>query len=91
MKDTFKNSIVVALAVFGLITFLSSATNSPAVTHDIPATHIWSLTASATTGEVYRINALTGEVMLYTTLRSLDGTKGLKEYRPKSTLYGKYH
>ena len=89
MNNTFKNSIVGALAIFGLVTFLSSATSSPTVVHDgVPETHIWSLTAS--NGEVYRINALTGEVMLYTTLRNLDGVKGLKEYRPRSTVYGDY-
>ena len=69
MNNTFKNSIVGALAIFGLVTFLSSATSSPTVVHEgsnTPESHVQEMAFSHGTtsseGRAYLYNKTTGEV-----------------------------
>ena len=71
MNNTFKNSIVGALAIFGLVTFLSSAISSPTVVHEgsnTPESHVWEM-HTAYRGNylqrIYTINKKTGEVRKY--------------------------
>ena len=67
MNNTFKNSIVGALAIFGLVTFLSSATSSPTVVHEgsnTPESHVWgaiATTGTGTTSYIVLYNKVTGE------------------------------
>ncbi len=65
MNNTFKNSIVGALAIFGLVTFLSSATSSPTVVHEgsnTPESHVWELHLHNELRAYFSINKVTGEV-----------------------------
>ena len=67
MNNTFKNSIVGALAIFGLVTFLSSATSSPTVVHEgsnTPESHVWEMYTRAGDDQ-FLLNKVTGEVRVY--------------------------
>ena len=66
MKETIKNSLIGAFAIFGFVALISSSNTEPTVIHDgTPESHVWELRASAnpegTTG-AYMWNKETGEV-----------------------------
>ena len=47
MKDTIKNSIIGAFAIFGLVTLISSSNNAPTVIHEgTPESHKYQIIAS---------------------------------------------
>ena len=70
MKDTIKNSIIGAFAIFGLVAIISSSNNAPTIIHEgsnSPESHVWDLkfaTGSTSGGEgrAYMWNKVTGEV-----------------------------
>ncbi len=91
MKDTIKNSITGAFAIFGLVALISSSNNAPTLIHEgsnIPESHVYSLIESD--GRAFSINAKTGEVKMYvrTTTSSGATTLGLKEYKPVLKEFG---
>ena len=70
MKDTIKNSIIGAFALFGLLAIISGTTTQPTThetTHGTPESHVWSfhLDGGAAGNSAYSINAVTGEVRKY--------------------------
>ena len=94
MKDTIKNSIIGAFAIFGLVALISSSNTAPTVIHEgsnIPESHVWSLTTNVE-GNAYSINAETGEVRVYEheikSTMSSDIIIGLKEYKAKAKAFG---
>ena len=88
MKDTIKNSIVGGLAIFGLVSLISSSITPTHEGSNTPESHKFSLTESD--GRVYSINAETGEVKLYVRNTTSSGatTLGLKEYKPVFKEFG---
>ena len=67
MKDTIKNSIIGAFAIFGFVALISSSNNAPTVIHEgsnTPESHVWEMvTESNTNGfRACSINKVTGEV-----------------------------
>jgi hypothetical protein len=68
MKDTIKNSIIGAFAIFGLVALISSSNNAPTVIHEgsnTPESHVWEMFSSSegTSGaRAYIYNKQTGEV-----------------------------
>ena len=62
MKDTFKNSIIGAFAIFGLVTLISSSNNAPTVIHEGTATPKYQLIPTKDGNSVYKLNKETGEV-----------------------------
>ena len=71
MKDTIKNSIVGGLAIFGLVSLISSSiTPTPAnmISTGIPESHVWEMHITAGSTEqshAYALNKVTGEVRKY--------------------------
>jgi len=78
MKDTIKNSIIGAFAIFGMVTMISSSNSAPTVIHEgsnTPESHVWELKFSqigggqggsySKEGRAYAINKVTGEVRKY--------------------------
>ena len=73
MKDTIKNSIVGGLAIFGLVSLISSSI-TPTPIHEgsngTPESHVWSaISTSATTGNLSYVviyNKKTGEARVPT-------------------------
>ena len=68
MKDTIKNSIIGAFAIFGLVALISSSNTAPTVIQDgTPESHVWTMhsTSHNTSSFVYAINKVTGEVRKY--------------------------
>ena len=71
MKDTIKNSIIGAFAIFGLVALISSSNTAPTVIHEgsnTPESHVWEMYLTAgSTGEsnAYALNKVTGEVRKY--------------------------
>ena len=64
MKDTIKNSIIGAFAVFGLVALISSSNNAPTVIQDgTPESHVWTTSATFSTS-VAILNKKTGEMRL---------------------------
>ena len=62
MKDTIKNSIIGAFAIFGLVTLISSSNNAPTVIHEgTPESHKYQIIASGDGTGVYKLNKETGE------------------------------
>ena len=68
MKDTIKNSIIGAFAIFGLVALISSSNTAPTVVHEgsnTPESHVWGAISSNTTsaGASYVVlyNKVTGE------------------------------
>ena len=63
MKDTIKNSIIGAFALFGLLAIISGTTTQP-TTHETtfgtPESHVWEFALSG--NRAYNINKVTGEV-----------------------------
>ena len=69
MKDTIKNSIIGAFAIFGFVALISSSNNAPTVIHEgsnTPENHVWEMAFShgtnTTEGRAYLYNKVTGEV-----------------------------
>tara|TARA_B110001450_G_scaffold195695_1_gene184127 strand:+ start:421 stop:699 length:279 start_codon:yes stop_codon:yes gene_type:complete len=70
MKDTIKNSIIGAFAIFGLVALISSSNSAPTVIQDgTPESHVWTMVSGGGTstveGRVYLYNKVTGEVRKY--------------------------
>tara|TARA_B100001248_G_C26995664_1_gene281042 strand:+ start:231 stop:443 length:213 start_codon:yes stop_codon:yes gene_type:complete len=61
MKDTMKNSIIGAFAIFGFITLISSSNNSPTPNDE----NKFELQVSNTTYCAYVLNKQTGDVKFY--------------------------
>ena len=61
MKDTIKNSIIVAFAIFGFVALISCSNNAPTVIHEgTPESHVWEMVA---VGEIaFLYNKKTREV-----------------------------
>ena len=80
MKDTIKNSIIGAFAIFGLVALISSSNTAPTVIHEgsnTPESHVWEAIATPGTGAgsvIFLYNKVTGESKAY--MRNQDG-KGL--------------
>ena len=87
MKDTIKNSIIGAFAIFGMIALISSSKTAPTVIHEgsnTPESHVQELKFSQIgggqggsypkEGRAYAINKVTGEVRKYS--RSYPNVKG---------------
>tara|TARA_R100000773_G_C4221084_1_gene119970 strand:+ start:5131 stop:5412 length:282 start_codon:yes stop_codon:yes gene_type:complete len=66
MKDTIKNSIIGAFAIFGLVALISSSNNAPTVIHEgTPESHVWEVLTFQETaaGEgIVMYNKATGEL-----------------------------
>ena len=90
MKDTIKNSIIGAFALFGLLAIISGNTTQQTTqepTCGTPESHIWSMVNVG--GRAYSINAKTGAVRHYAkTITATEETNGLKEYKAKAMEYG---
>ena len=79
MNNKLKNLIVGGLAIFGLVTIISSATSNPTIVHEgsnTPESHVWEFhlndPASGTGSNgmnamAFAINKVTGEVRKYET------------------------
>ncbi|MFL2585856.1 MAG: hypothetical protein ACJ0QO_04310 [Parvicellaceae bacterium] len=69
MNDKLKNLIVGGLAIFGLVTIISSATSNPTIVHEgsnTPESHVWDAitTEVGTHGYTYVYNKQTGEAIV---------------------------
>ena len=65
MKDTIKNSIIGAFAIFGFVALISSSNNAPTVIHEgsnTPESHVWELHLHNSLAAYISINKVTGEV-----------------------------
>ena len=65
MKDTIKNSIIGAFAIFGFVALISSSNTAPTVIHEdsnTPESHVWELHLHNTSRAYFSINKVTGEV-----------------------------
>ena len=61
MKDTIKNSIIGAFAIFGFVALISSSNTVPTVSEE----NKYELQVSNTTYAAYVLNKQTGEVKFY--------------------------
>jgi len=75
MKDTIKNSIIGAFAIFGLVALISSSNTAPTLIHEgTTESHVWAFrTDHSAAGDVYLFNKVTGEA------RYLTGNPSSKE------------
>ena len=65
MKDTIKNSIIGAFAIFGFVALISSSNTAPTVIHEgTPESHVWEMIPDEGTMK-FAINKKTGEVRKY--------------------------
>jgi hypothetical protein len=76
MKDTIKNSIIGAFAIFGLVALISSSNNAPTIVQE-NSNNIWEMSDEVlVNGNGYKsffiLNKATGEVRKY-------GTSGRKD------------
>tara|TARA_B100000035_G_C20765818_1_gene450376 strand:+ start:253 stop:543 length:291 start_codon:yes stop_codon:yes gene_type:complete len=84
MKDTIKNSIIGAFAIFGFVALISSSNTAPTVIHEgTPESHVWEMAFShgtnTTEGRAYLYNKVTGEVRKYSrTWPKISGISGAK-------------
>ena len=65
MKDTIKNSIIGAFAIFGLVALISSSNNAPTIIHEgsnTPESHVWEMYRGTESSYAYTLNKKTGEV-----------------------------
>ena len=62
MKDTIKNSIIGAFAIFGFVALISSSNNAPTVAQETK--QVFSI-HTAGESSAYKINRETGEVWVY--------------------------
>ena len=81
MKDTIKNSIIGAFAIFGFVALISSSNNAPTVIHEgsnTPESHVWEMVCSQgdniAEGRAYLYNKVNGEVRKMS--RSFPSIKG---------------
>ena len=66
MKDTIKNSIVGGLAIFGLVSLISSSVSSTHEGSNTPESHVWDMKIqNGDNGLAFSINKVTGEVRKY--------------------------
>jgi hypothetical protein len=68
MKDTIKNSIIGAFAIFGLVALISSSNTAPTVIHEgsnTPESHVWEMNRPEGSSYGYLFNKQTGEVRKY--------------------------
>ena len=68
MKDTIKNSIIGAFAIFGLVALISSSNNAPTIIHEgsnTPESHVWEMYRQTESAYAYLLNKETGEVRKY--------------------------
>ena len=71
MKDTIKNSIIGAFAIFGFVALISSSNTAPTVIHEgsnTPESHVWEMhivSGGDYAGRAFAINKKTGEVRKY--------------------------
>jgi hypothetical protein len=66
MKDTIKNSIIGAFAIFGLVALISSSNTAPTVIHEgsnTPESHVWEFEIGKQIHYLY--NKKTGEVRTF--------------------------
>ena len=66
MKDTIKNSIIGAFAIFGFVALISSSNTATTVIHEgsnTPESHVWEMSAGG--GDAFLFNKQTGEVRIY--------------------------
>ncbi|MDC6470762.1 hypothetical protein PQZ52_02200 [Flavobacteriales bacterium] len=57
MKDTIKNSIIGAFAIFGFVALISSSNSAPTVIQDgTPESHVWELHLHNTLAAYISIN-----------------------------------
>ena len=67
MKDTIKNSIIGAFAIFGLVALISSSNTVPTVIHEgsnTPESHVWGAIATgggSSASYIILYNKATGE------------------------------
>ena len=73
MKDTIKNSIIGAFAIFGLVALISSSNTAPTVIHEgsnTPESHVWDALSTGggvnVSGDVILYNKVTGETKAVT-------------------------
>ena len=69
MKDTIKNSLIGAFAIFGLVALISSSNSAPTVIHEgsnTPESHVWEFGSDETGGDAYLFNKVTGETRYLT-------------------------
>ena len=63
MKDTIKNSIIGAFAIFGFVALISSSNTAPTVIHEgAPESHVYEVVIGGNYGYGYKFNKETGEV-----------------------------
>ena len=63
MKDTIKNSIIGAFAIFGFVALISSSNTAPTVIQEgIPESHVYEIVVGGDYGYGYKYNKETGEV-----------------------------
>ena len=65
MKDTIKNSIIGAFAIFGLVALISSSNTAPTVIQEGTESHVWEFASSSGVNK-YLYNKVTGEVRFLT-------------------------
>ncbi|MDC3133412.1 hypothetical protein OA958_01085 [Bacteroidota bacterium] len=69
MKETIKNSLIGAFAIFGFVALISSSNTTPTVIHEMPESHVWSMPFEKVNqngfGHATMFNRVTGEVRLY--------------------------
>tara|TARA_B100001287_G_scaffold58255_1_gene46543 strand:+ start:1053 stop:1298 length:246 start_codon:yes stop_codon:yes gene_type:complete len=68
MKDTIKNSIIGAFAIFGVVALISSSKTAPIVIHEgsnTPESHVWEMYRQTESLWAYTLNKETGEVRKY--------------------------
>ncbi len=65
MKDTIKNSIIGAFAIFGFVALISSTNTAPTVVHEgTPESHVWgaiSTDGGSSASYIILYNKVTGE------------------------------
>jgi hypothetical protein len=67
MKDTIKNSIIGAFAIFGLVALISSSNTAPTIIQDgTPESHVWEFASNENPNNRYLYNKVTGEVRFLT-------------------------
>ena len=68
MNNTLKNSIVGGLAIFGLVSLISSSV-SPSTINEVsygtPESHVWEIYRQSDSQYAYLLNKKTGEVRKY--------------------------
>ena len=88
MKDTIKNSIIGAFAIFGVVALISSSKTAPTVIHEgsnTPESHVWEIEVvdgGEYSGRAFAINKKTGEVRKYNRKISLKGSDAYQVQRP---------